>query len=157
VEKEIKMLVKDPKGILKVGMKVRYYGRSCLPGYYNQPIIIEGVIGEITDSVFYIFNNTHEGAINEKSPKEMGYKYGWSAYFNAPRTWIEILEEDKMEEEKLSKEAIKQAFEEVQKERFEADVKKAKELINHLFDIENKIKDLKDEVCKLRKQLGQKK
>lgn len=88
----MRMLVKDCKDKIRVGMIVRTNFGSCGGDF------IRGEIGEIQDDRFYIWQNLNDGMKGEKSPSEKGYKFSWVVCFNEiDSTWIEILSSQLME------------------------------------------------------------
>ncbi len=76
------------KGLIKVGLKVRTNGND---GDTFSGDHIEGVIGEIQNNSFYVFNNEHDGTSGYISPKSLGFKYAWTISKMNTKGWIEIL------------------------------------------------------------------
>jgi len=61
------------KTFLKVGMKVT--------ATYPDHDFITGVVGEILQSCFYIWQNLNNGACGYKNPTDYGFKYSWCIGF----------------------------------------------------------------------------
>lgn len=57
---------------IKVGMRVKRPHDMSAGGE------IEGVVGEVDSSFFYIWQNTYRGSTGRISPASMGFKYSWA-------------------------------------------------------------------------------
>ena len=66
------MIIYDVQNDLKIGMKVRTNG-----DIFDANQWITGVIGEINDGWFYVWQNEHEGNQGIYSPMLLGFKYSW--------------------------------------------------------------------------------
>lgn len=81
------MRICDCFNYLRVGMKVRTHAS----GLNNISDTVEGYIGEINESAFYIWQNKFNGNIGRLNPRIRGFTYSWLVYFENEED-IEILE-----------------------------------------------------------------
>ena len=84
------MTIKESKNKIKVGDWVKTNGSGA---YGIYPQFLEGYVGEVSESCFYIWQDEKEGDASIKNPTDWGFKYSWRiSFFNCSAT-IEILNE----------------------------------------------------------------
>lgn len=69
-EEKLTIIKAKESGLIRLGDTIH------IP-YYN----ISGVIGEIQDNCFFIFQNTLNGSRGNIDPESMGFKYSYVVYF----------------------------------------------------------------------------
>ena len=94
----MKIRINEAKGKLKLGDWVRTNSK-CFDSLLNPPI--EGEVGEITEYVFYIWQNTNDGCRGQFDPSNKGYKYSWEVMWEqkdeAKDAYVEILKRSNKE------------------------------------------------------------
>lgn len=98
------MLVKDSKPYLKIGQWVKTNGNSKGVNEF-----FEGEIGEITEDLFFVWQNNKSGKMRNIFSNTRKCKYSWGIYFNNDNAVIEILKQPN--ERNITMKSIQNYFE----------------------------------------------
>jgi hypothetical protein len=82
----LRLNVSDCRQIIRLGQKIRTNGNGMERGDW-----IEGVVGEINDSSFFVWQNNVKGDVGAVSPERAGFRYSWLVRFANPRAIIDFI------------------------------------------------------------------